>query len=121
MIRTVAAITAAVALLAACSGKDEAPPPTAADGDNLSACSDAICEVNVKVGTRIPIPTGFDGFTALDVSSIDADGVAFGAKSACCSVNAKKQQPGETAQLNNLTVTTVARTGTTAILRLHPA
>jgi hypothetical protein len=121
MIRTVAAITAAVALLTACSGKEDAPPPTAADGDNLSACSDATCEVNVKVGTRIPIATGFDGFTALDVSSIDADGVAYGAKSACCSLNAKKQQPGETTRLNNLDITTVTRTGPTAILRLKPS
>jgi hypothetical protein len=141
MIRTVAAIAAAVALLAACSSNDDngtAPPktaptasapsstppppaPKAADGNNLKACADGTCEVYVKTGTRIPIKSGFKGFTALVVTKVSAGGVDFGGKSSCCSVSATQQQPGKTVRLNKLDITTVAITTPTAILRLHPA
>lgn len=123
MIRTLAAATAVAALLAACSANSSPPPasPTAADGDNLAACSDGTCEVYVRTGTRIPIETGFSGFTALIVGKVDAGGVAFGGKSECCSVNATDQQPGTTTRLNSLDITTVSISAPTAVLRLKPA
>jgi type IV secretory pathway VirB10-like protein len=171
MIRTVAAIAAALTLLTACGGNDDtgtpppstpatsapistpppsetpsdtsstppastptAPPttpkppaptkppaPKAADGNNLKACSDAICEVYVKTGTRIPVKRSVLGFSTLTVSRVSAGSVDFGGKSSCCSVSAGGQSAGSVFRMNNLKVTTVAVTGAIAILRLHPA
>ena len=137
MIRTVAAIAAVVALVAACSSNDDkgTPAPTtapsstpaklpvtkAADGNNLKACTDAVCEVYVKTGSRIPVKASIFGFSTLIVTKVTAKGVDFGAKSACCSVSATQQQPGKTVRLNKMDITTVTITANTAILRLKPA
>jgi hypothetical protein len=143
MIRTVAAIAAAVTLLTACSGKDDTstPPPSsapsasapsakpsakpqvrkAADGNNLKACADGTCEVYVKTGSRIPVKTKLFGSATLTVTRVSAGGVDYGGRSACCSVSATNQQPGKTVRLNKLKITTVTITAPTAILRLHPA
>jgi hypothetical protein len=136
MIRTVAALAAVVALAAACSSNDDkgtpAPAPVttpakprvvarAADGNNLKACTDAVCEVYVKTGTRIPVKTSIFGFSTLIVTKVSAKGVDFGAKSSCCSVSATQQQPGKTVRLNKMNITTVTITTPTAILRLKPA
>jgi hypothetical protein len=137
MIRTVAAIAAVVVLVAACSSNDDkgTPAPTtaprstpaklpvakAADGNNLKACTDAVCEVYVKTGTRIPVKSSIFGFSTLVVTKVSAKGVDFGAKSTCCMVSATQQQPGKTVRLNKMNITTVTITKTTAILRLKPA
>jgi hypothetical protein len=141
MIRTVAAIAAAVTLLAACSSNDDKstpapnPAPTAstpsrtprppahkaADGNNLKACADAICEVYVKTGTRVPVKSSVFGSSTLIVSKVSAGGIDFGGRSSCCSVSATQQQPGKTVRLNHLSITTVSIAAPTAILRLKPA
>lgn len=97
------------------------PAPKAADGNNLTACADAICEVYVKTGTRIPVKRSVLGFSTLTVSRVSGGSVDFGAKSGCCSLGAGGQQTGSIFRMNDLKVTTVVVTGPTAILRLHPA
>jgi hypothetical protein len=51
------------------------PPTVAADGRNASACADGRCEVEVRVGTRIPLPArmriadlAVSGLTATKIS-----------------------------------------------------
>ncbi|MEU0092104.1 hypothetical protein [Kribbella sp. NPDC006257] len=97
------------------------PAPKAADGNNLKACADAICEVYVKTGTRIPVKRSVLGFSTLTVSRVSGGSVDFGAKSGCCSLGAGGQQTGSIFRMNDLKVTTVVVIGPTAILRLHPA
>jgi hypothetical protein len=102
------------------------PKPTpvvrkAADGNNLKACADAVCEVYVKTGSRVPVKRSVAGFSTLVVSKVSATGVDFGGSTANTSVSAGDQGPGNRFQLNNLMVTTVAIQGSTAILRLRPA
>jgi hypothetical protein len=102
------------------------PKPTpvvrkAADGNNLKACADAVCEVYVKTGSRVPVKRSVAGFSTLVVSKVSATGVDFGGSTANTSVSAGGQGPGNRFQLNNLMVTTVAIQGSTAILRLRPA
>ncbi len=97
------------------------PAPKAADGNNLKACADAICEVYVKTGTRIPVKRSVLGFRTLTVSRVSGGSVDFGAKSGCCSLGAGGQRTGSVFRMNDLKVTTVAVTGPTAVLRLHPA
>jgi hypothetical protein len=64
-------------LLAGCSGAPAQPAPpsgpplSAADGTNLAACASGRCEVVVRAGDQVPLPSGA-GFR---VQSADADGV----------------------------------------------
>jgi hypothetical protein len=50
------------------------PPPTAADGTNISACSDAVCEVSVGPGTAIPLPAS-TGVKNVKVTTVTRDRV----------------------------------------------
>jgi hypothetical protein len=95
--------------------------PKAADGNNLKACADAVCEVYVRTGSRVPVKRSVAGFSTLVVSKVSSTGVDFGGSTANTSVSAGGQGPGNRFQLNNLVVTTVAIQGSTAILRLRPA
>jgi hypothetical protein len=95
--------------------------PRAADGHNYQSCRDAICEIYVKTGSRVPVKRSVAGFSTLVVSRVAPTGVDFGGSTANTSVSAGGQQPGFNFQLNNLKVTTVAINNKTAILRLHPA
>jgi hypothetical protein len=94
--------------------------PKAADGNNLKACADAVCEVYVRTGSRVPVKRSVAGFSTLVVSKVSSTGVDFGGSTANTSVSAGGQGPGNRFQLNNLMVTTVAIQGSTAILRLRP-
>lgn len=95
--------------------------PAAADGTNLKACADSSCEVVVRTGTKIPVSRRVAGFSRLVVSAVDSSGVSFGGSTANASVSAGGQQPGTTFRLNDLNVSTVARQGGVAVLRLRPA
>jgi hypothetical protein len=95
--------------------------PKAADGDNLKACSDARCEVYVRTGSKVPVSSRVAGFNTLVVSKVATDGVDFGGSTPNTSVSAGGQRAGNTFQLNDLKVTTIAIQGKTAILRLRPA
>jgi hypothetical protein len=95
--------------------------PKAADGNNLKACSDARCEVYVRTGSKVPVSRRVAGFNTLVVSKVATDGVDFGGSTPNTSVSAGGQRAGNTFQLNDLKITTVAIQGKTAILRLRPA
>lgn len=95
--------------------------PKAADGNNLKACSDARCEVYVRTGSKVPVSRRVAGFNTLVVSRVASDGVDFGGSTPNASVSAGGQRAGNTFQLNDLKVTTVAIQGKTAIIRLRPA
>jgi hypothetical protein len=95
--------------------------PKAVDGNNLKACSDARCEVYVRTGSKVPVSRRVAGFNTLVVSRVASDGVDFGGSTLNASVSAGGQRAGNTFQLNDLKVTTVAIQGKTAIIRLRPA
>jgi hypothetical protein len=57
---------------AASSTPSPTPTPTAADGTDVSACSDVECEVLVRPGTVIPIPKSA-GVSDLKVAKVTAD------------------------------------------------
>lgn len=50
--------------------------PTAADGTNVAACSDAKCDVSVGPGTAIPLPAS-TGVRNLKVTTVTSDRVTF--------------------------------------------
>ena len=53
-----------------------APPPHAADGANVAACTDGRCEVIVKAGTAIPVPKSMD-VEKVAVSAVSRSRVTF--------------------------------------------
>jgi hypothetical protein len=95
--------------------------PKAADGNNLKACSDARCEVYVRTGSKVPVSRRVAGFNTLVVSRVASDGIDFGGSTPNASVSAGGQRAGNTFQLNDLKITTIAIQGKTAIIRLRPA
>jgi hypothetical protein len=95
--------------------------PKAADGNNLKACSDARCEVYVRTGSKVPVSRRVAGFNTLVVSRVASDGIDFGGSTPNASVSAGGQRAGNTFQLNDLQITTIAIQGKTAIIRLRPA
>ncbi|TDO52404.1 hypothetical protein EV643_102243 [Kribbella sp. VKM Ac-2527] len=103
------------------TAKPKPAGPRAADGYNYQSCRDAVCEIYVKTGSRVPVKRSVAGFSTLVVSRVAPTGVDFGGSTANTSVSAGGQQPGFDFRLNNLKVTTVAINNETAILHLRPA
>ncbi|TWD75112.1 hypothetical protein FB561_6550 [Kribbella amoyensis] len=93
--------------------------PRAADGFDYQACRDAVCEVYVKTGSKVPVKRSVAGFSTLVVSKVAATGVAFGGRTPNISVSASGQRAGSRSRLNGLDITTVAVNPPLAILRLR--
>ncbi|OLT19492.1 hypothetical protein BJF79_47750 [Actinomadura sp. CNU-125] len=72
IVRTLLLITLLPLLLTACGG---ASLPEAADGDDLTACTDADCTVRITTGDEIPLDDRF-GMTPIKVT-VEEDTVTF--------------------------------------------
>lgn len=97
---------------------DEAPP-TAADGTNLQACLDGVCEVEVKLGDVIPFGPEVRStppLTTLTVTAMDADGPMLADPSGFASTIR-----GSVTMNDAITIETLHADGTRALLRISLA
>ncbi|MFC3453726.1 hypothetical protein [Amycolatopsis speibonae] len=65
---------AALALVAGCGSPSPAGPPKPADGADLSACSDGLCEVSAPVGAKVALPARTN-VESVSVQSVDGETV----------------------------------------------
>ncbi|MGI5282170.1 hypothetical protein ACQEVF_02455 [Nonomuraea polychroma] len=114
--------------------------PQAADGNDLAACKDGDCEVDIKTDDRIAIDKRF-GVERLTISSLDADevrvtllgssgglrveGMNVSVSGNCVNGRCRDEgnlslAPGQPGQINDLRVEVTYLTDDRAILRLSP-
>lgn len=87
------------------------PPTVAADGTNLQACRDAVCEVAIKVSDVIPV----DSLGALPVAGIDGTSVTL-----VMPGGAIMTFDGELTINDTIVVTNLRTDPTGAIVRIRP-
>ncbi|MEV6908786.1 hypothetical protein [Amycolatopsis sp. NPDC051071] len=136
MLRRLLIPLAALAFVAGCGSESPAEPPKAADGADLAACSDGICEVSAKAGGKITLPAQ-TRVESVTVRSVDADTVALVAtgigtrQGGTCSGKCEASGTGKDFQAklwagsgltyNNLSVTLLGVGDGAAVLRIKPA
>lgn len=113
------------------------PPSVATDGHDTTACSDGRCEIEVHVGTRIPLPTqmriGNLQVTALDGTWLSLSGVMLGSGGSIqcrnsCRLTSRTDGPftvgvrrDAIAVANGVRLTVEAVKKSSAILRIEPS
>lgn len=112
----VAASLLSVALLA--SGRTAGDAEAAAHPD-LSACSDAQCEIVVSGTVDVPIDPGY-GFDRITVSHLPPDRVTFDAGDPSGGYLHGEVQGGGTVTLNGLTIEALGIDPSGAVLRFTP-
>jgi hypothetical protein len=93
--------------------------PLAADGDRLTACHKARCEVFVSAGDKISPPSRL-GVETVTVKSVTGHGVTYVGTGPGITLSLSGQERGMTSYMNRLAITTVAVSGGKAVVRLAP-
>ncbi|MBB5851403.1 hypothetical protein HDA45_001490 [Amycolatopsis umgeniensis] len=135
MLRHVLGSLGTLLLVAGC-GPDSPEPPKPADGGDLTACSDGLCEVSAPVGGKMTLPER-TRVRSVTVQSIEGDIVALIARGigprqggSCtgkrCEASAKGSDfkamlgPGSGVTYNDLAIDLLGIGDGAAILRIKP-